>query len=81
MYVFTRAAGVWTESAFIKAVTPYKDVAFGHTLALSGDGQYLAVGAVSEARGKINDPDDLFNPLELCSADKERGLYVCSPSG
>jgi hypothetical protein len=50
-YVFVRNAGIWTEQAFIKAsnAAPYNS--FGVKLALSGDGNTLAVTAYVEDSG------------------------------
>jgi len=50
-YVFVRNAGIWTEQAFIKAsnAAPYNS--FGVKLALSGDGNTLAVAAYVEDSG------------------------------
>jgi hypothetical protein len=57
VYVFTRTGATWTQQAYVKASNPGKagqgdDVGdgdqFGYSLALSGDGNTLAAGAVSE---------------------------------
>ncbi len=50
-YVFVRNAGVWTEQAFIKAsnAAPYNS--FGVKLALSGDGNTVAVTSYVEDNG------------------------------
>lgn len=45
-YVFTRAAGVWSQQAYVKASNTSKDGAFGKALALAGD--RLVVGAPRE---------------------------------
>jgi hypothetical protein len=50
-YIFTRAAGVWTEQAYIKASNPEAGDEFGSSVALSGDGNTLAVGAPFEDSG------------------------------
>jgi hypothetical protein len=56
-YVFTRSGGTWTQQAYIKASNtgragegdlPGEGDQFGFSLALSGDGNILAVGAPSE---------------------------------
>jgi len=46
VYIFTRAAGVWTQQAYIKASNTGADDQFGINLALVGD--TLAVGALYE---------------------------------
>jgi trimeric autotransporter adhesin len=49
VYVFTRtAAGVWSQQAYVKASNTDAGDQFGHAVALSGDGNTLAVGAISE---------------------------------
>jgi hypothetical protein len=56
VYIFTRTGGTWVQDAYIKASNTGRkglgdDVEgdqFGFSLAISGDGQTLAVGAVSE---------------------------------
>jgi len=49
VYTFTRSNGFWTQEAYIKASnTGRTQDAFGHAVALSGDGNTLAVGAPNE---------------------------------
>jgi hypothetical protein len=48
VYVFARAAAVWTQEAYVKASNAEAADVFGAALALSGDGNTLAVGARSE---------------------------------
>jgi len=57
VYVFTRSGGTWTQQAYIKASNtgragegelPGEGDQFGFSLALSGDGNTLVVGAPSE---------------------------------
>jgi hypothetical protein len=60
-YVFARGAGgAWTQQAFLKASNPGKEDWFGARLALSGDGNTLAVGAQVEngSARTINGPAD-----------------------
>lgn len=47
-YVFTRVAAVWLQEAYIKASNTGAIDDFGVSVALSGDGNTLAVGAFSE---------------------------------
>jgi hypothetical protein len=50
VYVFTRdSGGVWTQQAYVKASNTDAFDRFGWSVALSGDGNTLAVGAVSES--------------------------------
>lgn len=48
-YVFIQRDGVWSQQAYIKAPNAQSDDAFGISLALSGDGETLAVGASFES--------------------------------
>lgn len=51
VYVFTRSAGAWTQQAYIKASNtggPEDGDGFAYAIALSDDGNTLAVGANSE---------------------------------
>jgi hypothetical protein len=47
-YVFTRTGSAWSQQAFIKASNAGKEDWFGVHLALSGDGNTLAIGAPNE---------------------------------
>jgi len=49
VYVFTRPAGKYSQQAYVKAFTPTQNSEFGLSVALSGDGNTLAVGAPGEA--------------------------------
>lgn len=51
VYVLTRTAGTWTQQAYVKASAPAAGADFGGALALSADGDTLAVGAVGAAGG------------------------------
>jgi hypothetical protein len=48
VYVFTRDDGAWSQQAYIKASNTEADDAFGSSVALSSDGNTLAVGAGGE---------------------------------
>ena len=48
VYVFTRDAGVWSQQAYVKASNTGAFDSFGVSVALSADGNTLAVGASSE---------------------------------
>ncbi|HEU4727627.1 MAG TPA: DUF4215 domain-containing protein, partial [Kofleriaceae bacterium] len=48
VYVFTRSDATWTQAAYVKASNTGASDAFGTSVALSGDGLTLAVGAVGE---------------------------------
>jgi len=47
-YVFVRKNGKWTEQAYIKASNPGKEDWFGSRLAISGDGNTIAIGSQLE---------------------------------
>ena len=48
VYIFTRTGGTWTQQAYVKASNTNTDDLFGFALALSADGNTLAVGAERE---------------------------------
>jgi hypothetical protein len=48
VYVFTRSGGSWSQQAYVKASNTDASDGFGYSVALSGDGNTLAVGAVGE---------------------------------
>jgi hypothetical protein len=50
-YVFVRTGNVWSEQAFIKANNPRPYNSFGVKLALSGDGNTLAIASYVEDNG------------------------------
>jgi hypothetical protein len=76
-FVFVRSGTTWTEQANFKASNVGEDDWFGVRLALSGDGDTLAVGAPNEdsaAKGINGKQDD-------DSADGAGALYVFTRSG
>ena len=52
VYVFTRSAGAWSQQAYVKSSTAARNALFGYSVALSANGDTLAVGAFDEDRGK-----------------------------
>jgi hypothetical protein len=48
VYVFTRVGTVWTQQAYLKASNPSAGDRFGAAVALSADGNTLAIGAAYE---------------------------------
>jgi hypothetical protein len=65
VYVFKRSSGAWQQRAYVKAPNADVNDSFGVSVALSGDGQALAVGAMNEASPAtaINgDPSDNSAP-------------------
>ncbi|MBK7827081.1 hypothetical protein [Nannocystis sp.] len=49
VYLFVRANGAWSQQAYIKPSSTGKGYNFGGSVALSGDGNTLAVGAVGQS--------------------------------
>jgi len=73
-YVFTRnIVDHWSQAAYVKASNPGEQDRFGTSVALSGDGQTLAVGAIGEASGGIDPADD--------AATGAGAVYVFALSG
>jgi hypothetical protein len=60
VYVFSRSGAAWAQQAYIKASNAGAGDLFGFSVALSGDGGTLAVGAIDEDGSAIgvNNPDD-----------------------
>ena len=58
VYVFSRVDGVWEQQAYIKASHPEAHDLFGFSVALSADGNMLAVGAIGENSGVAGDEQD-----------------------
>ncbi len=77
VYVFVRNGATWTEQVFIKASNPGLTDWFGVRMALSGDGNTLAVSAPNENSGSKgmngNQADD--------SADDSGAIYFFTRSG
>ena len=48
VYIFDRVNGAWEQTAYLKANNTGADDQFGHSIALSDDGDLLAVGAYTE---------------------------------
>lgn len=49
VYVFTRTVDVWSQQAYVKASNTGEDHEFGDSIALSADGNTMAVGSRGEA--------------------------------
>jgi hypothetical protein len=80
VYIFTRTGAAWRQQAYIKASNtgePDDGDTFGHAIALSGDGDTLAVGAPSEdSRATGIDGDQRDN-----SASASGAVYVFNRRG
>lgn len=80
VYVFTRNGGTWSQQAYVKASNTGEKSdgdQFGYSVALSGDGNTLASGAISEDSAATgingNQADN--------SADSAGAVYVFTRSG
>ncbi len=49
VYVFVRNGGAWAQQAYVKASNSQKSDQFGSSIALSNDGNTMAVGAIGES--------------------------------
>ncbi len=79
-YVFTRTSGVWRQQARLKASNPGMDDSFGTTVAISGDGDAVAIGAYGEdgAGEGIDPPADeaLFGSGAVYVYRRSAGLWA-----
>ena len=76
-FVYTRNVSTWTQQAALKASNPGAFDLFGATVALSGDGNTLAVGAPQEASNATGINGDQTNN----SAAAAGAAYVFTRSG
>jgi hypothetical protein len=79
VYVFTRAAGTWTQQAYVKSANSEAGDLFGYGVALSSDGSALAVAGYDEdGSGKgINPANDngLNGSGAIYAFERERGTW------
>lgn len=73
VYVFTRSGGNWSQRAYLKASNAGATDSFGSTVALSGDGATLAVGAIGEDSATTDESDN--------SAINPGAVYVFTRAG
>jgi FG-GAP repeat len=77
VYVFTRSGTTWSQQAYVKASNPGATDDFGFSVALSGDGSTLAVGAYQEGSAATGiDGNQASNAASLSGA-----VYVFTRSG
>src|SRR6266571_2123465 len=77
VYVFTRSGATWTQQAYVKASNTGAGDEFGVSVALSGDGSTLAVGAFGEASAATGiDGNQADNTAPFAGA-----VYVFTRSG
>jgi hypothetical protein len=73
-YVFARSGETWSQQAYVKASNTRAEQGFGSSVALSGEGSTLAVGAYHENSSSPVDPTDT-------QADQAGAAYVFTRSG
>ena len=72
VYVYARSGATWTPVSYVKASVPRPSAEFGISLALSGDGKELAVGAFKDSGGGTG-----VNPARNAKPAEESGAaYV-----
>jgi FG-GAP repeat/Stigma-specific protein, Stig1 len=76
-YVFVRNGTVWTQQAYLKASNAQTNDLFGYVVALSADGNTLAVSAASEDGGAPGVNADQMNNL----ASSAGAAYVFTRTG
>ena len=77
-YLYQRSGATWSQRAYIKASNTDKDDRFGDSVALSGDGSTLAVGAAGEdskATGIQGDQSDNSSAAGVTGAYKPYASY------
>ncbi len=70
VYVYTRTTGTWSQQTYVKASNTGAEDNFGNSVALSSDGNTLAVGALQEEGGSTgirSSTDIIANPNDLTS--------------
>jgi len=77
VYVFSSAGGAWSQVAYLKASNTQAWDDFGFSVALSGDGETLAVGAAGESSGAAGIDGDQADD----SAGSSGAAYVFSRAG
>ena len=77
VYVFTRSGTTWSQQAYLKASNSESGDFFGLSLALSADGNTLAVGATGEASSATG----INGNQGSNSADNSGAVYVFTRSG
>jgi trimeric autotransporter adhesin len=77
VYVFNRNGTTWSQQAYVKASNTKADDQFGYSLALSGDGNTLAVGAVGEDSSATGIDGNQADQ----SVDAAGAVYVFTRSG
>ncbi len=77
VYIFDRSGDSWSQEAYVKPSNTGIDYYFGSAVALSGDGNTLAVGAYGESSGAVGIDGDQNDS----SAPYAGAVYAFSRSG
>ncbi|WP_434418221.1 FG-GAP repeat protein [Nannocystis pusilla] len=77
VYMFALEAGTWSQQAYIKASNPGESDLFGYSVALTSDGDILAVGAPGESSGA----NELDGEQSNDEAHAAGAVYVFSRQG
>jgi hypothetical protein len=77
VYVFARDDQTWTQTTYVKASNTDSEDHFGYTVALSGDGNTLAIGARQEASSAT----DIDGNQADNSAFESGAVYVFTQTG
>ncbi len=80
VYIFTRSGSNWSQQAYIKASNTEASDSFGRSVALSGDGSTLAVGADREDSAAIGINDTSIGQADN-SASNAGAVYIFTRSG
>jgi hypothetical protein len=82
VYVYARIAGSWSQQAYVKASNTESADLFGNSVALSGDGNTLAVGAPLEDSGLTGVTAGPVNEAASGNAASNSGaVYVFARTG
>ena len=76
-YVFVRAGQTWTQQAYLKPFNPGPQDQFGGVVAISGDGEVVAIGAWDEDSGACGIDGDAGDE----SAPTSGAVYVFARTG
>ena len=79
-YVFTLSNGIWSQQAYLKASNTDVFDRFGFSVAISGDGNTVVVGAIGEASSATGTSIDSFGQADN-SASSSGAAYVFTRSG
>ncbi len=77
VYVFTRVGAQWSQQAYVKASNAQEGDSFGDAMAISADGNTLAVGATGEDSASSEVNVGQFNN----AADQSGAVYVFARTG